>query len=452
MNERAVVSALVFDVSQRLLLVKNENWQGQFALPTRHVEPGAESLTAAALAAVRDDTGLALPNATARLVGYVGLAGRSGWTGETTLYQQWAVEVDPGERLRLPGDRVRFADYQSLRAADDVTWTSKEVAAAVLADQEVAVAVVSRLGREQTEYLVVWNDRYGGYFFPAGRVAQEFKPDLVAAAVVRAELGYSGEAVADVRAEVPEFHDSPRWGRSRAYRFHVVTVDLPGGDLHRPLAPLDRSLRAREAGRPPPAAGAPAGWSWRWLTADQLRHPPAGVTPSPTLAAVVPTVLAVVPPATRPKPLRQSEGGIAVVRRAGRSGRAEWLAQWNEDWGAFFLIGGHREAGESFRDCVTREVAEELELDRGAYSVGDPLARLQYVATSRRAGELTDYDQHLYPVSLSEAARTAIDARERALGLRWLSAEEVRRRETEDARPVSETVELLLELSGELRR
>ena len=86
------------------------------------------------------------------------------------------------------------------------------------------------------------------------------------------------------------------------------------------------------------------------------------------------------------KPLRQSEGGIAVIRRAGRSGRAEWLAQWNERWAAFFLIGGHRETGESFRDCVTREVAEELELGPAAYAVGDPLARLQYLAPSRSAG------------------------------------------------------------------
>lgn len=452
MNERAVVSALVFDVSQRLLLLRNERWQGRFALPTRQVEPDSESLTAAALAAVRADTGLPLPNATARLVGYAGLAGESGRTGETTLYQQWAVEVDPGERLRLPADTARFLDYQSLQAADDATWTSKEVAAAVLAEQEVAVAVVTRLGREQTEYLVLWNDRYEGYFFPAGRVTQEFKPATVATAVVRAELGYLGEAAADVRAEVPEFHFSPRWGRSRGYRFHVVAVDLPGCDPHRPLAPLDRGLRAREADRLPPAGRGPAGWSWRWLTADELRHPPAGVTLSPTTAAVVPTVLAVVPSEARPKPLRQSEGGIAIIRRAGRSGRPEWLAQWNEKWAAFFLIGGHREAGESFRECVTREVAEELELDPAAYTVGDPLARLQYLAPSRSAGELTEYDQHLYPVALSEAARKLIDDGEKRLGLRWLSAAEVRRHEAEDGRPVSETVEVLLDLSGQLAR
>jgi 8-oxo-dGTP pyrophosphatase MutT (NUDIX family) len=452
MDERAVVSALVFDVSQRLLLVKNEKWQGQFALPTRPVKPGSESLTAAALAAVRADTGLSLPNATARLVGYAGLAGVSGRTGETTLYQQWAVEVDPGERLRLPGDRVRFEDCQSLQAASDVAWTSKEVAAAVLAEQEVAVAVVTRPGREQTEYLVLWSDQYEGYFFPAGRVTQELGPAVVASAVVRVELGYTGEVVADLKAEVPEFHFRPRWGRPRAYRFHIVAVDLPGCDPHRPLAPLDRSLRAREADRLPPAEGGPAGWSWRWLTADQLRNPPEDLTHSPTMDAVVPTVLAVVPPTVREKPLRHSEGGVAVIRRAGRSGRPEWLAQWNEGWGAFFLIGGHREPDESFGDCVVREVHEELELDPGAFTAGDPLARLHFVAPSCRAVELTEYDQHLYPVSLSAAARQQIDAEERRLGLRWLSAAEVRRQEAEDGRRVSETVELLLELSGQLPR
>src|SRR5262245_47748672 len=108
MNERAVVCALVTDANRRVLVVKNPSWGGDFALPCKQVDPDAGPMAPVALAAVREDLGLALPNAVATPLGYLGTAGLSGRTGEPTQYQYWAFHVDPGETISPPSGRARF--------------------------------------------------------------------------------------------------------------------------------------------------------------------------------------------------------------------------------------------------------------------------------------------------------------------------------------------------------
>src|SRR6476469_7783330 len=109
MNERAVVCALVTDADRRVLLVRNPNWGDEFALPSKRIDhPDAGPMAHAALAAVREDLGLPLPNARATPLGYLGTAGLSGRTGEPTQYQYWAFHVDTGEIFPLPPGRARF--------------------------------------------------------------------------------------------------------------------------------------------------------------------------------------------------------------------------------------------------------------------------------------------------------------------------------------------------------
>src|SRR5256885_12354204 len=55
----------------------------------------------------------------------------------------------------------------------------------------------------------------------------------------------------------------------------------------------------------------------------------------------------------------------ALIRRTAPGGVAEWLANWNAHWHALNLVGGHKWPAESFRDCCTREAAEELRLAPG---------------------------------------------------------------------------------------
>ena len=62
--------------------------------------------------------------------------------------------------------------------------------------------------------------------------------------------------------------------------------------------------------------------------------------------------------------MRLSEAAVALIRRE-QDGRTFWLARWNRNWRAYHLVGGHRRPGESFRDCLVREIAEELHLREG---------------------------------------------------------------------------------------
>ncbi len=62
--------------------------------------------------------------------------------------------------------------------------------------------------------------------------------------------------------------------------------------------------------------------------------------------------------------MRVSEAGLAVITRVVAQGNTEYLTQWNDKWRTYALIGGHREVGESFRDCCIREIEEELGLQR----------------------------------------------------------------------------------------
>lgn len=458
MNERAVVCALVTDADRRVLLVKNAKWGDEFALPSKRIDhPDAGPMAPVALAAVREDLGLALPNARATPLGYLGTAGLSGRTGEPTQYQYWAFHVDTGEVFPLPPDRARFEAHTAVAAAEDVTWSTKDVVSAIFTGQDVAVAVVTRPGRTQTEYLLLWNDAYDGYFFPAGRVLAEHPPASVARAIVRGELGYTGPVNANERADVTDFHFSPRWGHARSYRFHVAVVDFPPRDgevfdLHRPLGPFERRMLAAEERRLMPTPDAPDGWSWRWATAPELLNPPPGLKLTPTAVAVLPGVLAAYPP--RVKQLRKSEGGIAIIRGKDHNGHDAWLAQWNEGWESFALLGGQREGDETFRQCVEREVIEELEIPGGeaaGFAVGAEMP-LDYVAWSRRAGEYTAYTTRVFPVTLSPRRLAASNVAEKKLHLHWLTEAEIRKQETTDGRRVSETVEVLLTMSGQLPR
>ncbi len=94
--------------------------------------------------------------------------------------------------------------------------------------------------------------------------------------------------------------------------------------------------------------------------------------------------------------MRRSEAAIALIRRELGS-NTEWLAQWNEAWQAYHFVGGHRRGEESFRECMVRELDEELELRDGADLLVPtaPALHLEYTAFSQRAHEETEYVMEL---------------------------------------------------------
>ncbi len=140
--------------------------------------------------------------------------------------------------------------------------------------------------------------------------------------------------------------------------------------------------------------------------------------------------------------MRQSVAAIALIRD-----QDLWLAQWNDGWQAYNFVGGHKHDDESFRECVIREIDEELQLTEPNVQVADqPLARVDYIAWSQRANEDTRYIMEVFAVQLGGPhARQIVDNEPNN---RWLSESEIKTQRCVDGRPVSETMNLLLSKSG----
>lgn len=145
---------------------------------------------------------------------------------------------------------------------------------------------------------------------------------------------------------------------------------------------------------------------------------------------------------------RYSRASFAVIRRDDGC-RPRWLAQWNPRWARYNFVGGHLEGDESFRECVIRETAEELDLQIAAdFTVGSsPLAHREFSSWSAGADQVTDYSLELFGVSIAPAAMPRVDAQPNN---RWLSAEEIAAGQTTDGQPISETVQRLLQDLEEL--
>ncbi|WP_020474993.1 NUDIX domain-containing protein [Zavarzinella formosa] len=162
--------------------------------------------------------------------------------------------------------------------------------------------------------------------------------------------------------------------------------------------------------------------------------------------------------------MRTSVSSLAVIRRTAADGMNRMLAQWNESWKAFSFVGGHREEGETARQCLIREMAEELVVapasndpdanaaivngiglapDGAHVIVGqEPLGLLEYEAFSKSAQTTTRYEISLFEVGLSPEAATRV---EKDAENRWLSEKDIERGKCDDGRAVSETVRRLLE-------
>jgi 8-oxo-dGTP pyrophosphatase MutT (NUDIX family) len=152
--------------------------------------------------------------------------------------------------------------------------------------------------------------------------------------------------------------------------------------------------------------------------------------------------------------MRRSEGALALIRRDQPPpplGHTQYLAQWNEKWHAYNFVGGHRHPDETFRACLQRELAEELNVQPGEdYRLDDrPPWHLEYSAFSESAQAETAYVMELFAVELLAEGLVRVAA---GTANRWLTEAEIRAGADRDGRPVSRTVALLLEKAGLLLR
>jgi len=305
---------------------------------------------------------------------------------------------------------------------------------------EVAVTVIHCQGR----LLAVLNPQWGAFTLPMTKHrpwegsggTRGLRTRIWEHAAVRnvAEwLGTTATHRVMFLMDIAEFRQSDRDGQVKPYHFQV---------FHYPLE------------RPPQRVCGIAEWL---LPADFLdpRRKPI----SPTADFLIRQMQANAklrdlpfPPADPPQPNtigpRSSSAAVALIRREDRDG-VKWLAQWNMNWRHYFFVGGHKEDDESFRECVVRKIEDELGLlDGQHYQIKGSQRLSKFRHFSIAAQQETQYEMELFDVDLhNPKSENLIGAN---AGNCWLTALEIKRHQAADLRPVSEMMELLLKMAGQL--
>ena len=144
------------------------------------------------------------------------------------------------------------------------------------------------------------------------------------------------------------------------------------------------------------------------------------------------------PTSVTSQPTRHSYGSVAMITIL--DGRQHlWLGQWNDSWQAINFVGGHREHGESYRDCLIREITEELGLllTRDFRIPAEPARAIEYTAVSRRTDEWTRYHLSLYSVALSAGVSDRLSLNPRN---HWLTEQQIDAMVTDTGIPISRTM------------
>lgn len=149
-------------------------------------------------------------------------------------------------------------------------------------------------------------------------------------------------------------------------------------------------------------------------------------------------------------PKRESVGAVALICRLSNKGPAQWLARWNSNWDSYNFVAGHKHDSEEFRECIEREIQEELGLRRATdpsdFTVSKkPIAQGTYDAWSASAKVDTEYMTQVFYVELGDPI---YQKTLKGPLCRWLDAKEIGSQLTSDGKPISETMHLILTATG----
>lgn len=133
--------------------------------------------------------------------------------------------------------------------------------------------------------------------------------------------------------------------------------------------------------------------------------------------------------------MRVSAAALSIIQESNA-----WLVQWNENWHAYSLIGGHVEPGETFRECCVREVAEELECSESVVEAApDAYATLRFCEYSKAAKEETDYQWQAFITRLPASTLSQLPS-----NCAWVTADEIRSAKTVSGQPIADQVRRVL--------
>lgn len=126
---------------------------------------------------------------------------------------------------------------------------------------------------------------------------------------------------------------------------------------------------------------------------------------------------------------------IALIRHPER-GEEVWLSAWNANRMLFELPCAEPLEGESFRECLEREIAWVLPLRRGKDYIVSSVPRLHHVAKLALScdGDEADVAVEFFVVDLY--GRVGVKSLADHPPARWLTAGELRAGATDDGRPI----------------
>ncbi|MEQ9410494.1 MAG: hypothetical protein RIK87_22355 [Fuerstiella sp.] len=144
-------------------------------------------------------------------------------------------------------------------------------------------------------------------------------------------------------------------------------------------------------------------------------------------------------------------GSIALMRHPTQLENL-WLAWWNQRAGHYDFVTAERLDDESFRECLDREIAWVLDLERGRDYLISSMARLHLDVPVEASEDIPDtfFAVEFYIVDLyGSSGRLSL---EQNRDVRWLSSDEVLSGRTSDGRPVSPSLVHLLNQADVIAR
>lgn len=119
------------------------------------------------------------------------------------------------------------------------------------------------------------------------------------------------------------------------------------------------------------------------------------------------------------------DGSIALFRKV-QNDRSSWLGTWNNQHKEFRFVIANRLEKESYRECLSREIAWQLDLERDRDYLISSVARLHFATET---ATIKFYVVDMY-------GKKVLKKLKQDTANRWLARHELVNQQTDDGRPI----------------